>query len=104
MKHPIVNGAVVVGAVAALLAGFGVLAVLVAAAAFWLILRVGVLMLGGLARPIPEAPPAGELRKVKIVYRCAICGTEVRMTVAPDEEPQAPRHCLEDMDLVAPID
>ncbi len=39
-------------------------------------------MLGGLVRPMPEPPPPGELRKVKITYRCSICGTEVRMTVA----------------------
>jgi hypothetical protein len=68
------------------------------------LLRLGMMLLGGLARPVPEPPPAGELRKVKIQYRCTICGAEVRMTVAPDEEPQAPRHCLEDMDLVAPVE
>jgi hypothetical protein len=61
-------------------------------------------MLGGLSRPVPEPPPPGELRKVKIAFRCSICGTEVRMTVSPNEEPQAPRHCQEDMDLMAPID
>jgi hypothetical protein len=44
-------------------------------------------MLGGMARPIPEPPPAGELRKVKIAYRCEICGAEVRMTVAPQSQP-----------------
>lgn len=104
MKHPIVNGLVLVGAVAALLAGFGVVAVLVAAAVCWLILRIGVLMLGGLARPIPEAPPAGELRKVKIAYRCEICGTEVRMTVAPDTDPDPPRHCQDDMTLMTPVE
>ena len=37
------------------------------------------------------------------MYRCSICGTEVRMTAANDEVPEPPRHCLEDMDLVAPI-
>ena len=68
------------------------------------IMRIGLAMLRGLARPVPEPPPAGELRKVKIAYRCSICGAEVRMTVAPDEEPQPPRHCLEDMDLMAPIE
>jgi len=57
-----------------------------------------------MAAPIPEPPPPGELRKVKIMYRCAICGAEVRMTVAPDQDPPPPRHCLEDMELVAPID
>ena len=59
-------------------------------------------MLGGLARPVPEPLPAGELRKVRLLYRCSICGTEVRMTAATDEDPEPPRHCLEDMDLVAP--
>jgi threonine/homoserine efflux transporter RhtA len=104
VKHPIVNVVVVVGAVAALLAGFSVFPVLGAAAVCWLILRVGVLMLGGLARPIPEAPPAGELRKVKITYRCEICGTEVRMTVAPDADPDPPRHCQDDMTLMTPVE
>ena len=104
MKHPIVNGIVVVGTVAALLAGFGIGSVLVAAVLAWLILRLGILMLGGLARPIPEAPPAGELRKVKIAYRCEICGTEVRMTVAPDEDPEPPRHCQDEMTLLTPVE
>jgi len=104
VKHPIVNGMVLVGAVAALLAGYGVLAVVGAAIVCWLILRVGVLMLGGLARPIPEAPPAGELRKVKIAYRCEICGAEVRMTVAPDADPDPPRHCQDDMTLMTPVE
>ncbi|MEC7506004.1 MAG: hypothetical protein VX510_04250, partial [Actinomycetota bacterium] len=66
--------------------------------------RTGFRILRGMAAPIPEPPPPGELRKVKIMYRCGICGTEVRMTVAPDQEPPPPRHCLEEMDLVAPID
>ena len=65
-----------------------------------LIWRVGTLMLGGLARPIPEPPPPGELRKVKLVYRCSICGTELRMTSANDDVPEPPRHCQDDMELV----
>ena len=81
-----------------------VLKLLVAVAAAALIWRVGTVMLGGLARPIPEPPPPGELRKVKILYRCSICGTEVRMTTANDQMPDPPRHCLEDMDLVTPVD
>ena len=81
-----------------------VLKLLVAVAAAALIWRVGTVMLGWLARPIPEPPPPGELRKVKILYRCSICGTEVRMTTANDQMPDPPRHCLEDMDLVTPVD
>lgn len=79
-------------------------ALLVAAAAVWVMMKIGFAMLGGLAQPVPEPPPPGELRKVKLMYRCSICGTEVRMTVANDEMPEPPRHCLEDMDLVTPVD
>ncbi|MEM7141150.1 MAG: hypothetical protein AAF548_08960 [Actinomycetota bacterium] len=78
--------------------------VIIAVAAGLLIFRLGLVMIRGLAQPVPEPPPAGELRKVKIMYRCSICGAEVRMTVAPNEEPAPPRHCLEDMDLVAPVE
>jgi hypothetical protein len=68
------------------------------------ILSVGYAMLKNVARPMPPPPDPGELRKVKIAYRCSVCGTEVRMTVANDEMPDPPRHCQEDMDLVAPIE
>ncbi|MBT8241236.1 MAG: hypothetical protein KJN63_08420 [Acidimicrobiia bacterium] len=69
-----------------------------------LIFRFGLAMLRALAMPIPEPPPPGELRKVKIQYRCALCGTEVRMTISNDEEPDAPRHCMQEMDLISPIE
>lgn len=72
--------------------------------AAYLILRTGFWFLRMLAAPPPEPPPPGELRRVRLTYRCSICGTEVRMTVANDENPEPPRHCSEDMDLVAPID
>jgi hypothetical protein len=80
------------------------LKVIVALVVAYVIIRIGFAVLRGLASPPPEPPPAGELRKVKIMYRCDICGTEVRMTVAPDADPPPPRHCLEDMQLVAPIE
>ena len=81
-----------------------IVALLVAAAAVFVLFKIGFSMLGGLAQPIPEPPPAGELRKVKIMYRCAICGTEVRMTAANDQMPEPPRHCQDEMDLVTPVD
>jgi len=84
--------------------GYGVFNILVALVVFYATMRVGFAMLRGLAQPIPEPPPPGELRKVKIMYRCSVCGAEVRMTIAPHEDPEPPRHCLEDMDLVAPIE
>lgn len=101
-KHPVIVGFVAVIAIGALVLGKPIFPVLVAALAMYLLLMAGVVMLGGLARPVPEPLPAGELRKVRLLYRCSICGTEVRMTAATDEDPEPPRHCLEDMDLVAP--
>lgn len=70
----------------------------------YVMIRGGLAVLRTMAHPAPAPPPPGELRKVKIMYRCNVCGAEARMTAAPDEEPPPPRHCLEDMDLVAPID
>lgn len=78
--------------------------ILIAVVAALVMLRLGLAVLRGLATPPPEPPPEGEMRKVKLVYRCSICGAEVRMTAAPTEEPEPPRHCLEDMDLVAPVE
>jgi len=78
--------------------------VLIAVAAAYLLVRGGMRMLGGFARPIPPPPDPGELRKVRLVYRCSICATEVRMTMANDEVPEPPRHCMEDMELVTPVD
>lgn len=96
-------GAVVV-VVGTLVSDVSVLSLIIAVLASALIFKVGLAMLGGMAQPLPEPPPAGELRKVKIEYRCTICGTEIRMTVANDEMPDPPRHCLEDMDLVTPVE
>ena len=103
-KRSTIAWLVVFAIVAGLITHAAILPLVIAAAVVGLLFKVGYAMLGGLAQPVPEPPPAGELRKVKIMYRCSICGTEVRMTTANDEMPDAPRHCLEDMDLVAPVD
>jgi len=66
--------------------------------------RAGIGMLRSMTTPLPPPPPAGEMRRIKLNYRCGVCGVELRMTMAPDEDPPPPRHCLEDMDLVAPIE
>ena len=78
--------------------------VAIAALVAVLLLRTGARMLGGFARPIPEPPDPGELRKVRLTYQCPICSTTVRMTMANDEMPEPPRHCMEDMDLVTPVE
>ena len=77
------------------------LKIVIAVAVAVVLLRMGVAILRMLATPLPEPPPAGELRKGKLQYRCSLCGTEVRMTVATHEEPEAPRHCMDDMELLA---
>jgi hypothetical protein len=76
----------------------------IAIAAALVIFRVGYAILRSLSTPMPEPPPPGELRKVKMLYRCSLCGAEVRMTMANDETPEPPRHCMEDMELVTPPD
>ncbi len=68
------------------------------------VLRLGIWVLRGFAMPMAEPPPEGEMRKINMRYRCSICGAELRMTIAPTEDPDPPRHCQEDMDLVAPIE
>jgi hypothetical protein len=109
VQKPVVRPSTLVTLVVAGLAAWALtranpLAVVVAVLAGWLILRVGIAIMRGLATPLPPPPPPGELRKVRIMFRCSICGTEVRMTSANDEVPEPPRHCQEDMDLVAPIE
>ena len=66
----------------------------------YVIFKIGYAMLGSLSSPMPEPPPPGELRKVKLMYRCPQCGMELRVTQAPDQEILAPRHCMDEMDLV----
>lgn len=62
--------------------------------------RVGLRLMASFSQPVPEPPPPGELRKVRLDYRCSLCGTEVRMTRAPSEMPEPPRCCMDEMDLV----
>ena len=81
-----------------------VVRLLIGLAAVYVVLRVGIAVLRMLATPLPQPPPPGEMRKVNLRYRCSICGVELRLTAAPHEDPEPPRHCQEDMDLVAPIE
>jgi len=64
--------------------------------------RGGIAMVRAFTTPLPPPPPAGEMRRVSLRYRCDVCGVELRLTMAPDEDPPPPRHCLEDMTIVAP--
>jgi hypothetical protein len=80
--------------------GTPVWATAVAAVVAYLIIALGLAMLGMLASPVPEPPPPGELRKVRLTFQCVVCGTEVRMTSAAEQDPEPPRHCFDEMRLV----
>jgi hypothetical protein len=77
-----------------------VLTGVVLAAVLW---KFGFGMLRALSRPPVEPPEPGELRKVNVRFRCDVCGVELKLTMAPDDDPPPPRHCLEDMTVVAPL-
>ncbi|MGA0877875.1 MAG: hypothetical protein ACO3SP_02035 [Ilumatobacteraceae bacterium] len=79
----------------------GVLWVLGGILLFLFVWRVGMGLLRSMTTPLPPPPPEGELRRVNVRYRCSLCGVEIKMTMAPEQDPEPPRHCMEDMDLVA---
>ncbi|HZJ27139.1 MAG TPA: hypothetical protein VFF40_09045 [Acidimicrobiia bacterium] len=59
-------------------------------------------LLVSFTRVPPEEPEPGDLQPVDLRYRCIVCWAELTMTAAPGgEEPEAPRHCREDMLLIA---
>ena len=66
--------------------------------------KSGIGMLRSMTTPLPEPLPPGEMRKINVKYRCTVCGLEIRLTLAPDEDPPPPKHCLEEMVLIAPIE
>ncbi len=49
----------------------------------------------------PEEPDPDDIKPVNLRFRCIVCGAEVTMTAAQGDDPDAPRHCREDM---IPID
>ncbi|MBW3644915.1 MAG: hypothetical protein KY441_05355 [Actinobacteria bacterium] len=75
---------------------------LVALVVGYLIFKAGFAVLGSFARPAPEPPPPGEMRKVKLTYRCPSCGMELRVREAISDDPEPPRHCMDEMELVIP--
>ncbi|MDQ3570286.1 MAG: hypothetical protein M3396_06630 [Actinomycetota bacterium] len=80
------------------------LELVVAVVVFLLIMRVGLFFLRTIGQPPPAPPPTGEMRRVSLRYRCTSCGVELKLTAAPDENPEPPRHCMDEMELVTPVD
>ena len=66
--------------------------------------RTGIGMLRSMTSSLPPPPPTGEMRRINVRYRCTVCGVELRMVMAPDQDPPPPRHCLEEMELIAPVE
>jgi hypothetical protein len=69
----------------------------------WVVWKLGIGFIRSMMNPLPPPPPAGEMRRINVRYRCTVCGVELRMMLAPDEDPPPPRHCLEDMTIIAPL-
>jgi hypothetical protein len=77
---------------------------IIAVLAFLLVMRVGLFFIRTVGQPPPPPPPPGEMRRVSLRYRCTSCGVELKLTAAPDEDPEPPRHCMDEMELVIPDD
>ena len=76
------------------------LRIVIAVAVALVLLRIGIAVIRTFAAPVPSPPPEGEMRKLKRLYRCSSCGLEIRTVQAGSDDPDAPRHCMDDMDLV----
>ncbi len=81
-----------------------ILRLVIAVLVFLVVMRVGLFFLRTIGQPPPPPPPTGEMRRVNLRYRCSTCGVELKLTAAPDEDPPPPRHCMDDMQLVAPVE
>lgn len=103
-RRNVMRAVAVIAAIILMVVGFHPIRVVVAVLAAYGVLRMGTNIIGSFARPVPEPPPPGELRRVKLTYRCSICGSELRMTLANDQVPQAPRHCADEMELTTAIE
>ena len=78
--------------------------VAIAVAAGLLIYLVGASTLRKFKVPPDAEPDPEQLVPVDVRYRCTVCGAEVTMTAAQaGEEPEAPRHCREDMARIGPV-
>jgi hypothetical protein len=77
-----------------------IIAVPIALAMSYVIFKIGYALLASFSAPMPPPPPTGEMRRVKLRYQCLQCGMELRVTAAPDEDVEPPRHCMDEMELI----
>ncbi len=45
----------------------------------------------------PIDPDPDQVKEIAADYRCIVCGLRLTVTHAQDDDPEAPRHCREDM-------
>jgi hypothetical protein len=76
------------------------LRIVVALAVGLVIYLIGASMLRKFWVAPPAEPDPDDIKPVNLHYRCIVCGAEVTMTAAQGDDPEAPRHCREDMVLV----
>jgi hypothetical protein len=62
-----------------------------------LVYVVGAGMIAKFKAAPPEEPDPEDVKPVHLRFRCQVCGAEVTMTAAHDDDPDPPRHCREDM-------
>ncbi len=103
-RRTVVRVVALISVVALLAAGFGPVRTVIAVAVGYSLFMTGIKTIGAFARPIPQPLPPGELRRVKLNYRCDVCGTELRLTLANDQVPEPPKHCTEPMILTTNLD
>ena len=77
-----------------------ILRVVVALAIGLTVYLIGASMLRKFWVAPPAEPDPDDVHPVNLHYRCTICGAEVTMTAAQGDEPDAPRHCREDMEPI----
>jgi hypothetical protein len=103
-RRSVVRVIAAVSVVVLLLAGFGLVRTVIAVFVAYALFMTGIKTIGAFARPIPAPLPPGELRRVKLNYRCDVCGTELRLTLANDQVPEPPKHCTEPMILTTNLE
>lgn len=47
--------------------------------------------------PQPDDPDPDAVEEVAVDYRCIVCGLRLTITHAQESDPEAPRHCREEM-------
>ena len=76
-----------------------ILRIVIGVAVAVMVYVIGASMLRKFHLAPPAEPDPDDIKPVDLHFRCIVCGAEVTMTAAQDD-PEAPRHCREDMVLV----